>query len=241
MPAAIKAPSFRLSASYNPAMHRQLAPLRNAIILVVSAFLFMPLLSYAAKDFVMPTPQPAKTYAAHDEHLSEAVTVALDPYDTDDKAKIFIVHYNDLGIVPIFVIITNDSDQPVALAGMKAQLVTGDRTKLDPDNEDDIYRRIAHPHASATNRYPLPFPSKKVKGSVDSKTIAEIQSAQFGAKAVEPHSTQAGFLFFDVSEIPTPLAGAHFYLTGVRDVKGDELMYFEVSLEKSASAPAVKP
>jgi len=217
--------------------------LRTRIIVMVSvivlALLFMPALSRAAKDFVMPTPQAAKAYLAHDEHSSEAVTVALDPYDTEDKAKIFTVHYNDLGIVPIFVVITNDGDQPVALAGMKAQLVTGDRTKLDPDTEDDIYRRIAHPTASATNRYPLPFPSKKVKGSVDSRTISEIQSAQFGAKAVEPHSTQAGFLFFDVSEISHPLAGAHFYVTGVRDAKGDELMYFEILLEKSPSA--VKP
>lgn len=210
------------------------------ILTVISAFLLAPAFCHAAKDFVMPTPQPAKTYAAHDEHPSEAVTVGLDPYDTEDKAKIFTIHYNDMGIVPIFVVITNDGDQPVVLAGMKAQLVTGDRTKLDPDNEDDIYRRIAHPHASATNRYPLPFPSKKVKGAVDSKTIAEIQSAQFGAKAVEPHSTQAGFLFFDVSEIPNPLVGAHLYLTGVRDAKGDELMYFEVAVQKTTAVPAQK-
>lgn len=222
-------------------MHRPPALSRTRTTIVVLAFLFMPVLSQAAKDFVMPTPQPAKTYAAHDEHPSELVTVALDPYDTEDKAKIFTVHYNEMGLLPIFVIITNDGDQPVALSEMKAQLVTGDRTKLDPDSEDDIYRRLAHPHASATNRYPLPFPSKKVKGAVDQKTMAEIQSAQFGAKAVEPHSTQAGFLFFDVSEIPNPLAGAHFYLTGVRDSKGDELMYFEIAVEKSASSPPAKP
>ncbi len=146
-----------------------------------------------------------------------------------------------MGILPIFMIITNDGDQPVALSGMKVELVTGDRTKLTPDSEDDIYRRLAHPTASATNRYPLPFPSKKVKGAVGEKTRAEIQSAQFGAKAVEPHSTQAGFLFFDVAEISAPLAGAHLYLTGVRDAKGAELMYFEVPLEKYVSVPAVKP
>jgi hypothetical protein len=68
--------------------------------------------------------------------------------------------------------------------------------------------------------------------------MEEIQNAQFAAKAVEPHSTQSGFMFFDVSEISTPLAGANFYLTGVRDAKGNELMYFEVPLEKYLSAPA---
>ena len=67
--------------------------------------------------------------------------------------------------------------------------------------------------------------------------MEEIQSAQFGARAVEPHTTQSGFLFFDVSGISTPLAGAHFYLTGVRDSNGDELMYFEITLENYLSAP----
>jgi hypothetical protein len=44
-------------------------------------------------------------------------------------------------------------------------------------------------------------------------------------------------MFFDVSDIANPLAGAHFYLTRVRDAKGNELMYFEVPLEKYLSAP----
>ncbi len=64
---------------------------------MVSLFLFMPTLARAAKDFVMPTPQPAKTYPAHDEHPTETVTVALDPYDTADKEKIFTVQYGRYG------------------------------------------------------------------------------------------------------------------------------------------------
>jgi hypothetical protein len=67
--------------------------------------------------------------------------------------------------------------------------------------------------------------------------MEEIQNTQFAAKAVEPHGTQSGFMFFDVSDIANPLAGAHFYLTRVRDAKGNELMYFEVPLEKYLSAP----
>jgi hypothetical protein len=70
------------------------------------------------------------------------------------------------------------------------------------------------------------------------QTRDEVENAQFGAKAVEPHSTQAGFLFFDVQGISSPLASAHLYLTGVRNGQGNELMYFEIPLEKSLSAPA---
>lgn len=197
----------------------------------------LPVLAWAGKNFVMPTAQPAKSYPAHDTHADEAATVALDPYDKPEKANIFSVKYNEIGYMPIFFVITNDSDQPISLQGMKAQLVTADRTKISPADEDDLYRRMAHP-AQSTSPIPIPFPRTKVKGTVSSKTQDEIQNSRFAARAVEPHSTQSGFMFFDVSGISSPLAGAHFYLSGVRDSNGHELMYFEIPLEKYLSAPA---
>jgi hypothetical protein len=195
------------------------------------------LLGLASKEFAMPQAQPAKTYPAHDEHPLEAVAVGVDPYDLAEKTTIFSVRYSEIGFMPIFVVVTNDGSQPVELSGMKAQLVTVNRAKLAPANEDDIARRLTRPSAN-TNKYPIPFPTKKIKGGLSKQALEEIQNAQFVAKAVEPHSTQSGFLFFDVSDLSTPLAGAHFYLTGVRDAKGNELMYFEIPLEKYLSAPA---
>jgi hypothetical protein len=201
----------------------------------VSVLVVSSVVCLAGKHFVMPPAQPAKTYPAHDEHTSESVTLGLDPYDMPDKASIFSVHYSDVGLMPIFVVITNDGDQTVALSGMKAELVTVNRTKIPPATEDDIYRRIARPTGTISPN-PLPWP-KKAKGSISKDAMEEIQNTQFAAKAVEPHDTQSGFMFFDVSDISNPLAGAHFYLTGVRDAKGNELMYFEVPLEKYLSAP----
>lgn len=89
----------------------------------------------------------------------------------------------------------------------------------------------------ASSANPLPWP-KKAKGTLSSQAQEEVQNSQFAAKAVEPHSTQSGFMFFDVSGISTPLAGASFYLTGVLDAKGNELMYFEIPLEKYLTAPS---
>ena len=202
----------------------------------VCILLLPSIVCLAAKHFVMPSAQPAKTYPAHDEHPSEGVTVALDPYDMADKASIFSVRYNDVGLMPIFLVITNDGNQPVSLSGMKAELITVDRTKIPPATEDDVYRRIGKAPGNISQN-PLPWP-KKAKGSVSKDAMEEVQNAQFVARAVEPHSTQSGFMFFDVSGISTPLAGASFYLTGVRDAKGNELMYFEVQLEKYLSAPS---
>ena len=138
--------------------------------------------------------------------------------------------------MPVFFVITNDGDEPISLNAMKAQLVTRDRTKISPADEDDLYRRLAHPTQS-TSPLPLPYPRTKIKGRLDSKTQEELQNSRFAARAVEPHSTQSGFLFFDVSDISNPLSGANFYLAGVHDSKGNELMYFEIPLEKYVNAP----
>jgi hypothetical protein len=201
------------------------------------------LCAIAAKEFVMPTAQPARTYPAHDDHPMEKVVVAVDPYDVEDKASIFSVNYRNNGYMPVFFVITNDGDQPVSLVNMKAQLNTKDRSKLLPSTTDEVVRRLSHPSRNdgATRLpIPIPLPKKEVKGGVSRKTWDEIEQAQFAAKAVEPHSTARGFLFFDIADISNPLAGANFYLMGVQDAKGNELMYFEIPMEKYLSAPQAK-
>jgi len=184
-----------------------------------------------AKDFVKPSAKPAATYPLHDQHSDENVAAGVVPYDDPEKAQIFNVKWAEQGFLPIFLVVTNDSDQPVSLAGMQAQLITSRREKIPAATTDELYRRLAHPNASRP-KYPLPFPRTTVKGAVGKKALDEMDAAQFSAKAVEPHSTQAGFVFFDVSGISSPLAGARFYLTGLRDAKGSELLYFEIPFQK---------
>lgn len=244
MPAELETRS-RLGASYNPDMqksHGSEVRLARGVFAAVAFVLLSCLGALAGKDFVMPAAQAARTYPAHDEHPTEKVTVAVDPYDMADKAQIFSVDFRDYGFLPIFFVVTNDSDQPVAFSGVKIQLITVDRTKLSPSSTDDLLRRMSRPQRNDRPKTPLPIPlpGKKIKGAVSRKAQDEIDQAQFAAKAIEPHSTSSGFLFFDVSDISTPLAGANFYLTGVRDASGNELMYFEIPMEKYLSAPEAK-
>jgi len=193
------------------------------------------LLLWASKGFVKPTAKPAASYPAHDYHSDEKVTVAADPYDLAEKAQIFTIHWSENGYLPIFLVITNDGDQPITLMDMQAQFITARRDKIQAASYDDLYRRLAHISGGGTNPLPLPIP-KKPKGAVNKKMQDEIDEAMFSAKAVEPHSTQSGFLFFDVSGISAPEPGAHLYITGIRNAKGTELMYFEIPLEKYLSA-----
>ncbi|HEY4842142.1 MAG TPA: hypothetical protein VIH78_09250 [Terriglobales bacterium] len=217
-------------------------PSTGKLAVICAVVLLGVLGALASKEFVMPTAQPARAYPAHDDHPTEKVVVAVDPYDIEDKASIFTVNYRNNGYLPVFFVITNDGDQPVSLVDMKAQLNTKDRSKLLPSTTDEVVRRLSHPSRNDGQiTLPIPLPKKEVKGGVSRKTWDEIDRAQFGAKAVEPHSTVRGFLFFDIQDIANPLPGASFYLMGVRDGKGNELMYFEIPMEKYLSAPEAIP
>lgn len=207
--------------------------LRRPASLIVCALL-LAVFALAAKEFVPPRVGHAKTYPARDEHRNEGVTIAADPYDTADKASIFTIRFLEGGFLPINLVISNDNDQPVALTDLKVQLVTADRTKINPATSADIQRRFAHSsHNSQAPRprLPLPLPpsAPKVAGR---DAMKEFDQASFMAKAVEPHANQAGFMFFDVEGLSHPLAGAHLYVSGVKDSKGNELIYFDIPLDK---------
>jgi len=213
-----------------------------AFVLAV-ATLYAPRL--AAKDekgFAMPKPAEAGAYPAHDTNEKEKVAVAADPYDLPEKTqRVFRVKYNEEGLLPVLLVITNDAGQPVALTRMQVELVTARRVKLRPATEDDVYRRIARQpmRGDRPSGNPLPFP-RKVKRSLKKEELQEIQDSRFAAEAVEAHATRAGFLFFDVQGLDNPLAGAHLYVSGLLNGQGQELIFFDIPLEKYVERAPVR-
>jgi len=212
---------------------------RNGTLLIlITAFfgLILPASLLAGKSFVKPVAKTAVNYPAHDFHRDEQVAVAVDPYDNTEKAKIFSINFVDHGFLPIFFVVTNDGDQPISISRMQVKLITENRSKLTPIDTDGIYRRLSNPQAKTGTNNPLPFP-KKVKGGVSKQEMDEIQSSQFAARAVEPHSTQSGFLFFDIADIKSPLRGATIDVDGLADSKGSELLFFEILMDNYLDAP----
>jgi hypothetical protein len=206
----------------------------RCLVVTLCASSFVPVL-LASKNFVKPVARTAINYPAHDLHRDEKAAIAADPYDTPEKARIFSVNFAAHGFLPVFFVVSNDGDQPISIANMAITLTTAHHSKLTPITTDDLYRRLSNPQAS-TRPSPIPLPHK-VKGTIGPKEKDEIESSQFAAKAVEPHTTQSGFLFFDVSDISSPLPGATIDITGVADAKGNELLYFEISVDKYLEAP----
>lgn len=186
---------------------------------------------WGAKEYVPPRAENANTYPAKDAHANEKVTAAIELYNTAPKDQIFITPYNQEGILPVFLVISNDGDQPIALTGMRVELVTAGHSKLGSLDTDDVFRRVAH-ISGDTNPQPRlgPLTLSGNKNKKAQKEYSEILAARFAAEAVEPHTTKSGFLFFDVAGVNQPVEGAHIYLTGINDSAGNELLYFDIPI-----------
>jgi hypothetical protein len=200
-----------------------------------------PVLSAKDKIFSLPRAFHAKTYPAHETHEDEKLSVAADPYDMPEKtAGVFTVDYKNEGFLPIHLVFSNDGDQPISLANMRVTLVTRKRIKIIPAETDDIFRRISKQTVRGDEpKRPFPLPKKK-STTISKEARDEVKDAQFMARAVEPHGTQAGFLFFDVEDVESPLAGAKLVITGLADSNGHELFFFEIPMEKYLGYKAIK-
>jgi hypothetical protein len=49
---------------------------------------------------------------------------------------------------------------------------------------------------------------------------------------VEPHTTRAGFLFYDLQNLENPLADAHLEFRRIQSSDGRELFAFEIPFNK---------
>jgi len=202
-----------------------------AVLLVISLWAL-------AREINLPRAYHAKTYPAREEHPTEHITIAADPYDLPDKANAFHTDFLKRGLMPVHLILSNDGDTPIALTDMKIELLTADKGwKIGAANQEAVYRRLVKQkkRGDEPKRIPIPVPMprpSKPDVGISQDTRDELDAMMFRAKAVEPHGTQAGFLFFDVEGIRNPLAGAKLYITGLRDGNGQELLYFEIPMEK---------
>ena len=193
-------------------------------------------LLFSEKHFNPPPAAHASTYALHEAHNDEKVTIAADPVDAQKMSGVFKENYWERGLFPVRLLISNDSDQTLMLQDLRVEYITARREKLQPATNDDIYRKFVRPNR-ADQSHPgphLPFPVGKKKEAISKDTQEEYESAQFATVPVTPHSTHAGYLFFDMQGEP-PEPGAHLYISGIKAGTKD-LFYFDIPMDKPASA-----
>jgi hypothetical protein len=189
------------------------------------------------KSYAPPPVVHANTFPGHMGDPENKVTLAIDAYDDAAKAGIFTVDYLKYGLLPIELIVSNDGDQAITTKNLRVELVTGRKVKLAALSENEIMDRLfrrgeVRGHVSSPMPLPIPLPHK-AKESDAQKAREELDRARFSFLAIEPHTTRVGFLFFDSSPVSDAVTGSYVYVNGVRNSQGQELLYFELSVERS--------
>jgi len=219
----------------------------SASLTIIAALLCLtPFSARAAGQRSAPPAKPAADYPANDSHPNERVTIAADPCDDPHQCPFFRLPYIEHGLLPIRVIITNDGDRALQLDDARIQFISAANQTLPAATEDEINRRLFTLHSTQPIRIPLdPFPVKRTP--IDKKITQDDNDFGFQTTVVKPHSTLAGYLFYDVKGLDDPaLKGAQLYVKMIHSLDGkQELFAFTIPFDKwlaaNPSAPSNHP
>jgi hypothetical protein len=176
------------------------------------ALLFLSISACVAADKETPfKAAPAASYASHQSNAK--VTIGADPYVMLEKVKLAFgkVDPNQFGILPVLVVIQNDSDQAIKLDRIRVEYVGGNREHVEatPAREvrylkpTDRPNIIAGPAGAATKIL-------KKKNPLDAW---EIEGRSFSAQMLPPGQSASGFFYFQTA------------------ATNKELFYFELPLQ----------
>jgi hypothetical protein len=188
----------------------------------------------AASDRTPPAVQPATDFAAVEVHADEQLAIAAEPYDTKEKIALFRVDYLSHGVLPIRLIVTNNSDHPISLRDARILFVTAHGDRIQAAEPDDVERLMTLKEKEGA-KIPLPGglpPIKRKPKASDKQIEQDFDTFEFQALVVEAHTTRAGFLFYDVGGLTRPLKGALLNLHSIKNSNGKELFYFEIPFDK---------
>jgi hypothetical protein len=187
-----------------------------------------------ATDHNPPPVQPATSFAAVEVHDNEKIAIAAEPYDNKQKESIFRVDYLGHGVMPVRLIVTNNGDRPISLRDARILFQTRSGERIQAAGPEDVERLMTRKEREG-GRIPMPgpIPTIKLKPKASNKDIEEdFNQFEYGALVVEAHTTRAGFLFYDISQLSDPLHGSKLHIHKVMDADGRELFFFEIPFDK---------
>jgi hypothetical protein len=200
-----------------------------------------------AGDKPRPAPpvKPAPEYVMHESHPNEKVTVAADPCDDSEQCKFFRLPYVSHGFLPVRVIITNDRDQQLELDEVRIQFFPAEGEKEAAATDDDLNRRLFHGKDAAGTKLPI-IPITIHHQPVDQKILNDDTDFGFTSLVVPPHTTRAGYVFYDTRTIDDPvMKHAELYVKMIHttDEKGAkvELFAFTLPFDKWLAAQPPEP
>lgn len=173
------------------------------------------------------SPGTASSFAA--KQTNDNVTVAVSAYDTEELAhKAFgKLDPNQYGVLPVLVIIQNDTDQALKLDHLEVDYtpVDGRRIEATPAADVQTLEGARRPPPLGPSPMPIPLPRKQHKSPL---SAWEIEGRSFAARLIPPHESASGFFYFQTSHRP----GSKFFLTGVKLASSaKDITFFEIPLD----------
>jgi hypothetical protein len=182
--------------------------------------------AFAADKEVPFRPAPIESFAH--KQTNAQITVAADPYNSGDKVKAAFGKLDpyEWGVLPVLVVIQNDSSQSIRLDRLKVEYngPGGNKVGATPAREVRFAKGPDRP-----NMIPGPTGGIKIgKGKKNPLAAWEIEGRAFSAQMLPPGQSAFGFFYFQ-----TPIqTGSTLYLSGMEEARsGKELFYFEVPLQ----------
>ena len=169
--------------------------------------------------------RPVTEYKARQTNAK--VTVAAQAYVSDDDTRVPFgknVNPYKYGILPILVVIQNDSAESVSVEQLKAEYVTADHERIFNTPAKDV-RFVNGGRLPNVNVGPTgPKLGRQKKNPLADWTI---EGRAFAAKMIPPGQSASGFLYFQAGF----QRSASLILSGLKDARsGQDLFFFEIPL-----------
>jgi hypothetical protein len=169
---------------------------------------------------------PPPLASINSKTTNDGVTIAAIPYTTDDQAKPAFGKLNpyEHGVLPVLMVIQNDTKKTVKLDRMKIEYIDRSRERIEntPATEVPYVRGPRKPNIG-----PGPIPGINIKKK-NPLAADEIEMRALAAKMLPPGETAHGFVYFRTGHRP----GAKLYITGLEEAgSAKELFYFEIPLD----------
>ena len=178
----------------------------------------------ADKDRAAFHPPPAA--GLEHRQTNAQVTIGVDPYVSPDKVKTAFGKLDpyQYGILPVLVVIQNDSGKTIRLEKLKAEYVGPNHDRVDATPARDVrYLRAPERPGVVTG----PGGKPKILSRKNPLDAWEIEGRAFAAQMLPAGQSASGFFYFRTGL----QRGATIYLNGLTEAAtGNELFYFEIPL-----------
>jgi len=202
----------------------------NRLTSSIALFAALALASAADKD-VRFAPGRAASYPT--KQTNDKVTVAAVPYVMEDQVKSAFgkLDPNKHGVLPVLIVIQNDSGQALRMDEIKVEYILPDRSKVEATPAKELPYTSGLRMPSIQNS-PLPTGTPRVSRKKHPLADPQMELRGFAARMLPPGEQASGFFFFQTVN----RRGSKVYLTGIREANsGKELFYFEIPLSEDGT------